>query len=116
VIVEVWQPKERWHALSAEEKRAFLDHIAASANAARETGTEIIGWGALERGVSNPAEYGFCGVFFVDDREALYVVDKAIREAGWYQYFDHFNVAAELHGRDGVDAAAVLCRLLGVRS
>jgi len=115
MLVEIWQPNERWHALTGDEKRTFLTAIDGAANAARDAGMDIIGWGALDRAVSNPAEPCFCGVFFVDSREALHDVDGAIRAAGWYEYFDHVNVAAELGGRDGVDAANTLCELLGVR-
>jgi hypothetical protein len=114
MLVEVWQPNDRWHALSNDEKRSFLTKVAGAANAAREAGIEIMGWGALERSVSNPADQSFCGVFFVDSREALHAVDGAIRDTGWYDYFDHMNVATALGGRDGVDAAQTLCELLGV--
>jgi hypothetical protein len=114
MLVEIWQPNDRWHALANDEKRLFLTKIAEDANAAREAGMEIMGWGALERSVSKPADQCFCGVFFVDSREALHAVDAAIRDAGWYDYFDHRNVAAELGGRDGTDAAKTLCELLGV--
>lgn len=75
---------------------------------------EILGWGSIERAVSNPVSEGFCGVFLVERREDLVAVDAAIRAAGWYELFDHANIAAELGGRDGVGAAETLCRLLGV--
>ncbi len=114
MIVELWQPNERWHALDQTARRTFLNGIALGANAAREGGVEVLGWGALDRAVSNPAAQCFCGVFFVNDRAGLHAVDQAIRAAGWYEYFDHVNVATELHGRDGRDAEAVLCTLLGV--
>ena len=74
----------------------------------------ILGWGVLERGVSNPPSHSFCGVFAVDGREGLHAIDKGIGDAGWYDYFDHRTLATELLGRDGVDAGAALCRLLGV--
>ena len=115
MVVEIWQPNDRWHALPNSEKRAFLAATAEAANAAREAGMEILGWGALDRAVSNPAEQNFCGVFFVDSREAMHDVDQAIRASGWYDYFEHVNIASELGGRDGIDAAQTLCRLLGVR-
>jgi hypothetical protein len=115
MLVEIWQPNAKWHALTEAEKREFLDGIGDAANAARAGGMEIVGWGALDGAVSNPVPQGFCGVFFVDTREEVHAVDAAIREAGWYEYFDHANVAAELHGRDGVAASEALCDLLGVR-
>lgn len=114
MLVEIWQPKERWYALSAEEQRTFFATIEEAANAARDGGMEIIGWGALERSVSNPVPQGFCGVFFVERREDLVAVDTAIRTAGWYELFDHANIAAELRGRDGHGAAETLCDLLGI--
>jgi len=114
LLVEMWQPNALWHELGNDEKRAFLTKIAVDANAARASGMEIMGWGALDRAISNPAEHGFCGVFFVNKHEDLHAVDQAIRAAGWYEYFDHTNVATELHGRNGVDAADALCNLLGV--
>ena len=116
MLVELWEPNERWHNLEHGLQHEFLQGIAAAARAAREDGMEILGWGALEESVSNPVPYGFCGVFLVENREALRAVDEAIRDAGWYDYFDHANVAAELDGRAGVDAGAVLSRLLGVES
>ena len=114
MFVSLWQPKACWHELDNEEKHAFLTKIEADADAAREGGIEIIGWGALDRAVSNPADQCYCGVFFVDNRAALHTVDHAIRSAGWYNYFDHISVATELNGRDGAAAADVLCTLLGV--
>jgi len=50
----------------------------------------------------------------VDKLEDLSAVDQAIQAAGWYEYFDHSNLATELQGRDGVGAADALCTLLGV--
>ena len=114
ILVETWQPNERWFTLDAQAQRQFLEDIGAAANAARDGGMQILGWGALERSVSNPVAHGFCGVFLVDSVAALHAVDAAIRAAGWYDYFDHANVAARLSGRDGVNAGAVLCDLLGV--
>ena len=114
VLVCVWKPNENWRGLSDEEKRDFLSKVAVAANAARDGGMQIMGWGLLERTISNPPEQSFCGVFFVDDRESLHAVDSAIRESGWYHYFDHINVASHLLGRDGMEAEQVLCSLLGV--
>ena len=115
MLVEIWQPNDRWHKLANDEKRAFLKSVGDAANVAREAGMESLGWGALDRAVSNPAEQCFCGVFFVDSREALHDVDQAIRTTGWYEYFDHINVATELNGRDGVDAEKAMCEILDVR-
>ena len=114
ILICVWQPNEHWHALSNDERRTFLDKVGSDANVAREGGMDILGWGALECGVSNPPSHSFCGVFAVDGREGLYAIDKGIGDAGWYDYFDHRTLATELLGRDGVDAGAALCRLLGV--
>jgi hypothetical protein len=114
ILICVWQPNEKWYALSNEERRTFLEKIGSDANAAREAGMDILGWGSLERGVSNPPSHSFCGVFSVDGRDGLYAIDKAIGDAGWYDYFDHRTLATELLGRDGVDAGAALCDLLGV--
>ena len=114
ILICIWQPNDRWLALSNDERKEYLQKIDRDANVAREAGMDILGWGALERGVSNPVEQSFCGVFAVEHREALYDVDKAIGEAGWYDYFDHSTLATELHGRDGVLAGRALCDLLGV--
>ena len=114
LLVCIWQPNEKWHAMKNQERKEFLEQVGRDANTAREGGMEILGWGALERGVSNPVEQSFCGVFAVNQRNALYALDKGIGEAGWYDYFDHLTLATELHGRDGTHAGQVLCELLGV--
>ena len=114
LLICIWEPNDRWRALSDEERKEFLEKVGRDANAAREAGMDILGWGALERDVSNPVEQSFCGVFAVEQREALYAVDQAIGEAGWYDYFQHSTLATELHGRDGVMAGRALCDLLGV--
>ena len=114
ILVCVWKPNQNWQDLSENEKRTFLSKVADAANAARSGGMKIMGWGSLERTVSNPPDQSFCGVFLVDDRKNLNVVDIAIRESGWYHYFDHINIASCLLGQDGVQAEQALCSLLGV--
>ena len=114
VLIEVWQPNEKWAALPAAEKRRWFTELEKPVQASAAAGIEVVGWGALDRAVSKPAAHGFCGVFFVRDRAQAHELDAAIRASGWYEYFDWFNVCAELDGYAGQGAADVLCRLLGV--
>ena len=114
VLVCTWSPNEKWTRLSDVEKRKFLTDVAASAAAAKEGGMDILGWGALDQNVSNPAAQKFCGIFAVDTRDSLNAVDQAIGLCGWYEYFDHVNIGTELHGRDGIEATDALCSLLRV--
>jgi|GEM_PF-3022967 hypothetical protein len=62
LLVCIWEPNDRWRGLSEEERKAFLEKVGRDANDAREAGMDILGWGALERDVSNPVEQSFCGV------------------------------------------------------
>ncbi|MBT6192762.1 MAG: hypothetical protein HOI01_04335 [Proteobacteria bacterium] len=114
VLVCTWSPNEKWKGLSDVEKREFLTAVAVSAASAKKGGMDILGWGALDRAVSNPAPQSFCGIFAVDNRDSLHAVDQAIELCGWYEYFDHVNVGAQLHGQNGIEATDALCNLLGV--
>jgi hypothetical protein len=114
VLVCTWSPNEKWKSLSTSEKRTFLDSVARNAIIAKEGGMDILGWGALNHEISNPAPKQFCGVFAVSNEDHLFAIDEAIGLSGWYDYFDHVNVGTELRGQDGTEATDVLCDLLEV--
>lgn len=94
-LIELWNTTDAWHALDTPKRQAFFERTVA-AMASVQAGATCLGWGTVERAFDSAAPYPFVAVWEFESAADTAAFLRALRETGWYEYFEQVNAAAEL--------------------
>jgi hypothetical protein len=96
LMIEVWNAKPAWLALSQEERGAYMANIGPAIEQLLGAGVEIVGWGSNDADTSNRANYQYFAVWKMPNKEIVNQFEQAVEQAGWYNYFDQYNLRGEI--------------------
>lgn len=97
-FVEMWRPKEKWLEMSPSDRAEYIESIGPSIQGLLEEGVELVGIGRNEEDVDQQADYEYWAVWKLPDEELLDAFQAAVREDGFYDYFEQINACGEPGG------------------
>jgi len=96
VFIELWKAKPAWEALSRDERVAYMEQVGAGVRQLAEAGVEAVTWGLVEEDTVRRADFDFFAVWRTPDKDATKLLERAVEEAGWYEYMEQVNVSGEM--------------------
>jgi hypothetical protein len=97
-LIILWQPNDKWHELSTEEKDNYLHGLDEAINAARSQGMMTLGWSKVDQTLPKAPPESYVGVFAMSNIEQIHLMEADVARAGWYDYFDSVNISIDPQG------------------
>jgi len=98
ILIILWEPNEKWHALDNKDQEKYLLSLDAAVNEARTNGVMTLGWSKVDRTLPRAPSEGYVGVFAMSDAGLIHEFEKYVAQAEWYDYFDSVNVSINPQG------------------
>ena len=114
VLVILWEPNEKWSALSREQQADYLQSLDDAINEARSHGLMTLGWSRVDRTLNKAPQEGYVGVFAMNSAQDIHELDRNIQRSLWYDYFDSVNISIKLEGETEPEPHRVYAKLLGM--
>ena len=114
ILLILWEPNDKWHALSHGEQADYLRSLDVAINEARSHGVMTLGWSRVDRTLNKAPVEGYVGVFAMDSAQAIHELDRNIQQSLWYEYFDSVNISIDLEGETEPEPHRVYAKLLGL--
>ncbi len=114
VLVILWEPNEKWSALSRAQQADYLRSLDNAINEARSQGVMTLGWSRVDRTLNKAPKEGYVGVFAMNSAQDIHGLDRNIQQSLWYDYFDSVNISINLEGETEPEPHRVYARLLGM--
>lgn len=111
-LIILWEPNERWRALSEAEQKDYLLGLDIAVNEARSHGVMTLGWSKVDRSLPRAPAEGYVGVFAMMNAEAIHELDKSVEQAGWYDLFDSVNLSISPEGGTNPQPSQEYARIL----
>lgn len=111
-LIILWEPGEKWIALTDDERKHYLNSLDEAVNEARRNGVMTLGWSKIDRSLPKAPAEGYVGVFAMTNAEQIHELDKNIQQAGWYDYFDSVNISINLQGGTNAKPSEEYARIL----
>lgn len=92
VYVELWKATPKWLALSRQEREDYMGKVGAGMQSLSQMGIEVVAWGSVDPATYNKVPYDFFAVWNMPAQEAARGFEEAIRQAGWFDYFEQVCV------------------------
>lgn len=96
LYVELWNPKQAWMDLSAEERQAFFDKVGGEIQKLTEEGIEIVGFAVNDDETPYRSDHKYMAVWKMPSKEHVEMLEESVSQAGWYNYFEQVNARGEL--------------------
>jgi hypothetical protein len=94
-MIELYQPRPSWIALSHAARRAFLEGLVASLSPVLENGASAIALGAADPSRPQAAEHRFFALWQLRDDATSDDMVRITLASGWYDYFDTITAVGE---------------------
>ena len=114
ILMILWEPNDKWHALSQGEQADYLRSLDCAINEGRSHGLMTLGWSRVDHTLNKAPAEGYVGVFAMESAQAIHELDKNIRQSLWYEYFDSVNISVNLEGETEPEPHRVYAKLLGL--
>ena len=114
VLLILWEPNEKWSALSQERQEDYLRSLDDAVNEARSHGVMTLGWSRVDRTLNKAPKEGYVGVFAMNSAQDIHELDRNIQQSLWYDYFDSVNISINLEGETEPEPHRVYAKLLGM--
>lgn len=105
LFLELWKPKDTWRELSLDDREAYVQSIGPSIERLLAQGVELVGIGTVDDDTDQRADYDYWAVWSIPDDEMVDRFEKAVRDDGFYDYFDQINARGAPEGPQSVFGA-----------
>lgn len=95
LFLELWRPKPAWLEMSEDERGAYIDSIGPSIEGLLQAGVELVGIGTVDPGTDQRADYDYWAVWRLPSEELVGRFEQAVRQDGFYDYFEQINARGE---------------------
>jgi hypothetical protein len=89
--IELWQAKQSWINLSAEERGNYLTALGPAIQQLLSDGAQIVSWGINDGTTFRRVDFDYFAVWSFTDEKAAIAFEKLVESAGWYNYFEQVN-------------------------
>ncbi len=105
LYVELWKPRDAWRTLSAAERRTFVDGIGPSVGQLTDAGVELLGFAVNDHDTAHRADYPWIAVWRMPTKELAVMLEKAVIDYGFHDWFEQVNARGTIVAPDAVLAA-----------
>ncbi|MEL6560140.1 MAG: DUF6616 family protein [Bacteroidota bacterium] len=104
-IIEQWNAKPSWLALSGEERESYMNQVGQAIEELLNNGVKVLTWSVNDNSTSRKAAYDYFAIWSFPNQEAANSFQQLVTGAGWYNYFEQTNLmgkeqsAAEVIGK-----------------
>ncbi|MEO0895949.1 MAG: DUF6616 family protein [Bacteroidota bacterium] len=91
-FIELWNAKAAWHALSPEERGAYMAQIGPHIQGLIEKGTKILSWSENDKATDKRAPFDYFAIWMFPNEETANGFQQLVEQAGWYNYFEQTNL------------------------
>jgi hypothetical protein len=92
-LIELWSAKPAWTALAPDTQKVFLDDVLAHVAPLLGGGMKEVVSGFATSDVPNSLPTQYFSIWGAPDPEVLLKFCNALRDFGWFTYFDQLNIA-----------------------
>lgn len=96
LYVELWNPKQAWMVLSAEERQDFFDKVGGEIQNLTKEGIEILGFAVNDEETPYRSDHKYIAVWRMPSKKLVEMLEESVSRAGWYNYFEQVNARGEL--------------------
>lgn len=96
LYVELWKPRPEWENLSREQREEFLAMLGPGVRRMKGLNAELVGFAVCDEDVPMDAEYRYLAVWKMPNLGHVHMLEKAVREEGWANYFDITNARGRI--------------------
>lgn len=107
LFLELWKPKQAWLDLDEQERGSFIESIGPSIEGLLGQGVELVGIGTVDADTDQRAQYDYWAVWRLPDEELVDRFESAVREDGFYDYFEQINARGEPRPPEAVFAEMI---------
>lgn len=94
-FIEMWNAKPAWHALSAEERTAYMGQVGTHIQGLLDQGVTVLTWSHNDPATSERAAYDYFAIWSFPNQETVDGFQQLVEGAGWYQYFEQTNLMGQ---------------------
>lgn len=91
LYVELWKPKPEWDNLSREQREEFLAMLAPGVHRMKGLKAELVGFAVCDEDTPMDAAYRYLAVWKMPNLGHVHMLEKAVRDEGWANYFHITN-------------------------
>lgn len=102
LFLELWKPKQAWLELSSQQREDFIAGIGPSIEGLLQAGVELVGIGMVDPETDMRGDYDYWAVWDLPSEELVAQFEKAVRDDGFYDYFEQINARGEPRDPDAV--------------
>lgn len=92
-LVELYTPNAHWKALSVEQRQNFVAAIGSAMQGLSSMGVEVLTLTEVLPNIDQNSQHRFLGIWRFPEPQVRDALLAGIKASGWYEYFDHVNVA-----------------------
>ena len=96
LYVELWKPKPEWNNLPCEQREEFLSILAPGVNRMKGLKAELVGFAVCDEAAPLDSEYRYLAVWKLPNRGHVHMLEKAVQDEGWGNYFDITNARGKV--------------------
>lgn len=96
LYVELWTPKPSWLELSEKERESYFDGVASEIESLTQEGIEVVGFTVNDEETPHGVDHRYSAAWTMPSEDHAEMLEEAVEEAGWYEYFDQLNARGKL--------------------
>ena len=93
-IITLWEPNEKWKALSQGERADYLRNLDVAIPEMRKMGIQTLGWSKVDRAFPGAPKEGYVGILAIDDPGRL----PGDAFASWDEFFNTQYICIDPRG------------------
>lgn len=93
--VEHWKPRDKWLALTPEDRGKFMFDFSPTLQRLMDAGIELVGYLVNEDSFGG-RDFCFLRVWRMSEREFVQRIEEALEEAGWHEFFERGGGGGEI--------------------
>ncbi|MCB9274769.1 MAG: hypothetical protein H6564_12065 [Lewinellaceae bacterium] len=91
LYVELWKPRPEWDNLPCEQREEFLSMLRPNVERMKKLDAELVGFVLCDEDTPAATEYRYMAVWKLPNRGHVHMLEKAVRDEGWANYFHITN-------------------------
>ena len=96
LYVELWKPKPEWNNLPCEQREEFLGMFSPGVRRMQGLNVELVGFAVCDETAPLDSAYRYLAVWKMPNMGHVHMLEKAVRDEGWGNYFDITNARGRM--------------------
>ena len=96
LYVELWKPRPGWNNLPCEQREEFLEMLSPGVRRMQGLNVELVGFAVCDETAPLDSAYRYLAVWKMPNMGHVHMLEKAVRDEGWANYFDITNARGRM--------------------